>query len=51
MGAAITKEMLQSYREQFESSTINQVAMNAVTNNGVKASATRWTALKDAVHQ
>ena len=51
METTITKEMLESFHEQFTASRANLVAMNAVTGNGVKASANRWTAQKDAVHQ
>lgn len=51
MEQTLTKELLQSFQEQFDASRANIVAMNAVTGNGVKASANRWTAQKDAVHQ
>ena len=51
METTITKEMLESFHEQFTASRANLVALNAVTGNGVKASANRWTAQKDAVHQ
>ena len=51
METAISKEMLEKYRTEFEASRANRVAMNAVTASGVKESAGRWTARKDAVHQ
>lgn len=51
METAITKEMLESFHQQFMASRTNLVAMNAVTTVGVKQSANRWTAQKDAVHE
>ena len=49
METTITKEMLESFHEQFTASRANLVAMNAVTGNGVKASANRWTAQKKQI--
>lgn len=51
METAITKEMLESFHEQFLANKTNLVAMNTVTANGVRTSALRWTAQKDVVHE
>ena len=44
MGISITKEELASLKRDFLSSRANQIAMNAVTTNGMKEAATRWHA-------
>lgn len=51
MNQSISKENLEEFNREFQASGSNAVAMNAVTANGIKESATRWSARKDAVHE
>lgn len=51
MNQSITMDELARYSKEFHSTNANQIAMNAVTSNGVKAAAQRWTGRKNAVHE
>jgi bleomycin hydrolase len=47
----ISKENLETFSQDFNSSRTNKIAMNAAISVGVNPAASRWTARKDFVHQ
>ena len=51
MSQEITKEQLASFDAEFGAQRANRVAMNAVTNNGLLASAVRREAVEQDVHE
>lgn len=51
MNQSVSKENLEAFDREFSSSRSNLIAMNAVTANGIKESATRWTSRKEALHE
>ena len=51
MSQKITKEQLEAFDASFAAQRANRVAMNAVTNNGLLASAIRREAVEQDVHE
>ena len=50
MSQEITKEQIAAFDADFSAQRANRVAMNAVTNNGLLASAIRREAVEQDVH-
>ena len=51
MSQEITKEQIAAFDADFSAQRANRVAMNAVTNNGLLASAIRREAVEQDVHE
>ena len=51
MSQKITKEQLEAFDASFAAQRANRVAMNAVTNNGLLASAIQRGAVENDVHE
>ena len=51
MSQEITKEQIAAFDADFSAQRANRVAMNAVTNNGLLASAIRREAVEQDIHE